>query len=218
MKAKGMSSLESQLSAAFAASEDTEEGDVLGIEKQEKLNVKEETSKPNPTPKPVEESAPTKFEVPQYEEESTSLGIQLTTKDINKIVRIYSTFSKMDVDSQRTVIQFLNVNSEKPTPADVVVSALNASQSDYTLLSSLTELKNKSGAERAFALIAMPNEWLIKLDKLVTNFSKGYKQTNSVDDDKISYCRALEKGISSISPNATRYLEPLEKLLKITFS
>lgn len=218
MKAKGMSSLESQLSAAFAASEDTEETDVLGINKQESQKVKEETYKQKPTQKTVEESVPSQFGVPQYEEEATSFDTQLSPKDVNKIVRIYSAFTKMDVDSQRTVVKFLNINSEKPTPENVVIAVLNASQSDYTLLSSLTELRNKTGAERAFELIAMPADWLIKLDKLVTNFSNDYKQKYSADDDKISYCRTLEKGISSISPNATRYLEPLEKLLKITFS
>jgi len=218
LKAKGMSSLESQLSAAFAASEDTEETDVLGINKQESQKVKEETYKQKPTQKTVEESVPSQFGVPQYEEEATSFDTQLSPKDVNKIVRIYSAFTKMDVDSQRTVVKFLNINSEKPTPENVVIAVLNASQSDYTLLSSLTELRNKTGAERAFELIAMPADWLIKLDKLVTNFSNDYKQKYSADDDKISYCRTLEKGISSISPNATRYLEPLEKLLKITFS
>lgn len=218
MKAKGISSLENQLSAAFAASEDTDEGDVLGINKQEKQKVKEETYKQKPTQKTVEESVPSQFGVPQYEEEATSFDTQLSPKDVNKIVRIYSAFTKMDVDSQRTVVKFLNINSEKTTPENVVIAVLNASQSDYTLLSSLTELRNKSGAERAFELIAMPADWLIKLDKLVTNFSNDYKQKYSADDDKISYCRTLEKGISSISPNATRYLEPLERLLKITFS
>lgn len=218
MKVNGKSSLESQLSAAFAASEDTEETDVLGINKQENQKVKEEAYKPKPSPKPVEESVSSQFGVPQYEEESTSFEAQLSPKDVNKIVRIYSAFTKMDVDSQRTVVKFLNINSEKPTPENVVIAVLNASQSDYTLLSSLTELRNKSGAERAFELIAMPADWLIKLNKLVANFSNDYKQNYSADDEKISYCRDLEKGISSISPNATRYLEPLEKLLKITFS
>lgn len=218
MKVKGKSSLESQLSAAFAASEDTEETDVLGINKQEKQKVKEETYKQKTTQKTVEESVPSQFGVPQYEEESTSFEAQLSPKDVNKIIRIYSAFTKMDVDSQRTVVQFLNINSEKPTSEDVVIAVLSASQSDYTLLSSLTELRNKSGAERAFELIAMPADWLIKLNILVAKFSKDYKQNYSVDDEKISYCRILEKGISSISPNATRYLEPLEKLLKIAFS
>lgn len=217
MKVKGKSSLESQLSAAFAASEDTEETDVLGIEKQK---VKEETYKPEPSPKPVpvEESIDTRFDFSQDKEEATTFGNQLTAKEINKIIRIYSAFTNMDKNTQLVVLKYLNIETKDFISEEVVVSALNARQSDYTLLSSLTELRNKSGAERAFELIAMPADWLIKLDKLVTNFSNDYKQKYSADDDKISYCRTLEKGISSISPNATRYLEPVEKLLEIAFS
>lgn len=218
MKVKGKSSLESQLSAAFAASEDTDEGDVLGINKQEKQMVKEETYKPEPSPKPVEESAPTKFEVPQYEEESTSLGIQLTTKDVNKIINIYSAFSNMNTNTQRVVLGYLKIKAEDSIAEKVVIAVLNASKSDYTLLSSLTKLKNESGASRAFELIVMSADELIKLDNLVSSFNKDYKQSNSVDVDKIKFCKDLEIGISTLNSNAIQYLEPVEKLLEIAFS
>lgn len=217
MKVKGKSSLESQLSAAFAASEDTEETDVLGINKQEKQKVKEEAYKPKPTPKPVEESIDSRFDIPQDEEETASLT-QFTAEDVNKIVRIYSTFSNMNTNTQRVVLGYLKIKAEDSIAEKVVIAALNASESDYTLLSSLTKLKNESGAARAFELIVMSADELIKLDNLVSSFNKDYKQTCSVDKDKIKFCKDLEIGISTLNSNAIQYLEPVEELLKIAFS
>lgn len=213
-----MSSLENQLSAAFAASEDTDEGDVLGINKQEKQKVKEETYKPEPSPKPVEESIDTRFDFSQDKEETTSFGNQLTAKEINKIVRIYSAFTNMDKNTQLVVLKYLNIKTKDFISEEVVASALNAKQSDYTLLSSLTKLKNESGATRAFELIEMSADELIKLDNLVSSFNKDYKQPNSVDVDKIKFCKDLEIGISTLNSNAIQYLEPVEKLLEIAFS
>lgn len=220
MKAKGISSLENQLSAAFAASEDTDEGDVLGINKQEKQKVKEESYKPEQTPKPVpvEESIDTRFDFSQTEEESSTIGTQLTAEEVNKIVRIYSAFTNMDKNTQLVVLKYLNIKTKDFISEEVVVSALNAKQSDYTILSSLTKLRNESGATRAFELIAMPADELIKLDKLLSSFKKDYKQSHSVDVDKIKFCKDLEIGISSLSSNITQYLEPVEKLLEIAFS
>lgn len=214
MKVKGMSSLESQLSAAFAASEDTDEGDVLGLNEQEKQKVKEETYKPKTVEKPISPQ----FDSPQFDEEPTTFETQLSTKEVTKIVRLYSTFVKMDTNTQRVVLRYLNIKAKDFTAEEVVVAALNANQSDFTLLSSLTKLKNESGASRAFELIAMSADELIKLDKLVSSFNKDYKQTQSIDDDRIKFCKDLEKGISTLNPNATQFLEPVEKLLKIAFS
>lgn len=212
MKVKGMSSLESQLSAAFAASEDTDEGDVLGINKQEKQKVKEETYKP------VEESIDTRFDFSQTEEESSTIGTQLSPKDIGKIINIYSAFSNMNTNIQKVVLKYLKIKAEDSIAEKVVIAVLNASKSDYTLLSSLTKLKNESGASRAFELIAMSADELIKLDKLVSSFNKDYKQSNSVDVNKIKFCKDLEIGISTLNSNAIQYLEPVEKLLEIAFS
>jgi len=212
LKVKGMSSLESQLSAAFAASEDTDEGDVLGINKQEKQKVKEETYKP------VEESIDTRFDFSQTEEESSTIGTQLSPKDIGKIINIYSAFSNMNTNIQKVVLKYLKIKAEDSIAEKVVIAVLNASKSDYTLLSSLTKLKNESGASRAFELIAMSADELIKLDKLVSSFNKDYKQSNSVDVNKIKFCKDLEIGISTLNSNAIQYLEPVEKLLEIAFS
>lgn len=213
MKVKGKSSLESQLSAAFAASEDIDEGDVLGVEKQKK---EKETSKPKTVEKPI--SPQFQFDSPQFDEEPTTFETQLSTKEVTKIVRLYSTFVKMDTNTQCVVLRYLNIKAKDFTAEEVVVAALNANQSDFTLLSSLTKLKNESGASRAFELIAMSADELIKLDKLVSSFNKDYKQTQSIDDDRIKFCKDLEKGISTLNPNATQFLEPVEKLLKIAFS
>lgn len=211
MKAKGISSLENQLSAAFAASEDIDEGDVLGIEKQKEGK---ETSKPKTVEKPISPQ----FDSPQFDEEPTTFGNQLTAKDVNKIINIYSTFSNMNTNTQRVVLGYLKIKAEDSIAEKVVIAALNASKSDYTLLSSLTKLKNESGASRAFELIGMSADELIKLDNLVSSFNKDYKQSNSVDVDKIKFCKDLEIGISTLNSNAIQYLEPVEKLLEIAFS
>jgi hypothetical protein len=220
LKAKGISSLENQLSAAFVASEDSDEGDVLGINKQEKQKVKEEAYKPEPTPKPVpvEESIDTRFDFSQTEEESSTIGTQLSPKDIGKIINIYSAFSNMNTNIQKVVLKYLKIKAEDSIAEKVVIAVLNARKSDYTLLSSLTKLRNESGASRAFELIAMTADELIKLDDLVSSFNRDYKQTCSVDNDKIKFCKNLEIGISTLNPNATQYLQPVTELLKIAFS
>ena len=208
MKTKGIS-LESQLNAAFDASEDTNEASALGI-KPEKTRedvpttvqreiVDNNTSKENNIIKP---------EINVLNNKQTVLSLE----NIVKVINIFNVYNTMEERAQKTACNYLKV-SPNSSPAEVVQAVLITTKSEISGLTDLVNLRKDEGVTRAFNLMSLSNDRLEKLNELIPLFIKNYNQDYSLQIDKVSYCRIVEHGISKISEQALEILRPVILLL-----
>ena len=195
MKTKGIS-LESQLNAAFDASEDTNEASALGIKPEKpredipttvQREIVDNTSKENNAIKP---------EINVLNNKQTVLSLE----NIVKVINIFNVYNTMEERAQKTACNYLKV-SPNSSPAEVVQAVLITTKSEI------------SGLTRAFNLMSLSNDRLEKLNELIPLFIKNYNQDYSLQIDKVSYCRIVEHGISKISEQALEILRPVSLLL-----
>lgn len=207
MKTKGIS-LESQLNAAFDASEDTNEASALGIKPEKhredipttvQREIVDNTSKENNAIKP---------EINVLNNKQTVLSLE----NIVKVINIFNVYNTMEERAQKTACNYLKV-SPNSSPAEVVQAVLITTKSEISGLTDLVNLRKDEGVTRAFNLMSLSNDRLEKLNELIPLFIKNYNQDYSLQIDKVSYCRIVEHGISKISEQALEILRPVSLLL-----
>ncbi len=217
MKTNGIS-LESQLSAAFDASENTNEDSALGV-KPSKANEKKNYNNENQSPQNYTRNN-VNNNTTKYEKESfTKPQIELATEfnkvsidDIVKIIDIYKIYSQMDERVQKTTCSYLKIDIDS-SPAVVVQTILSTTKSDVLGLTDLVSLRKDDGVSRVFNLLSLSDDRIEKLNDLVPLFIKDYNQIYTLSVDKISYCRILEHGLSNIQDKALNVLSPISVLL-----
>lgn len=207
MKTKGIS-LESQLNAAFDASEDTNEASALGIKPETREDVPTTVQREIVDNNTSKENNIIKPEINVLNNKQTVLSLE----NIVKVINIFNVYNTMEERAQKTACNYLKV-SPSSSPAEVVQAVLITTKSEISGLTDLVNLRKDEGVTRAFNLMSLSNDRLEKLNELIPLFIKNYNQDYSLQIDKVSYCRIVEHGISKISEQALEILRPVSLLL-----
>lgn len=118
-------------------------------------------------------------------------------QEIKKIINSYKSYSALEENTKLFIKFFLNLTNDAKEE-EIIHGILNVSEQELLGIKDLIELKQTDSTSRAFGLVSLTNERLMKLNHYTEIFTqKAHKQVIDISD-KIEYCRALEQGISMI--------------------
>lgn len=231
-KMKQVMDIAEQLKIAEDNAEDSGEGDYSKIippkngaapAQETKNEVVEKTEEAEPKKevevqesKPVQEEVVTtkfvtKTESMKQENKPVEKPRQevVTKEYIKKIIDITEIY-KSCTDSVKSVIKKF-VNAESDEIEEVVYKTLTTNREEVTALIDLVDLKKEDGTSRAFSLMSYDDNKIMQVSNLLLKFNHEYEAVNT--NDKIEFCRNLEKGIDTLKQESLEYLSPVRDLL-----
>lgn len=148
--------------------------------------------------------------------------INLNENIISKIIVIYDEFNNLDEQRQKRLIDLLKINTDnildennKIKKEKVILNILNADLNRIQAMKNLITLHSEDPVSMAFSLVEMSYNELRYIEDLLIDMSNGkLKVENSLDENKIKYCRELQRVIASIPDKLMEDLKPLGKILE----
>lgn len=233
-KLKQVTDIAELLNTANQAAEDTGEGkysrengrivEETKVEKvPEKVQVKQEVAKePAISPQQKQNIAQSNINQTLYNNNQTqnhnnytktnnfnSQNVSTGKDSIKKIIDITDKYRSYDEQIKSVVNKF--VRAENDNIEEVVFKILNTNKSEINALIDLVDLKNEDGTSRAFSLMSYDINRLNQVSNLLIIFNSQYDKI--AIDNKIEFCRNLERGIDTLNPESLNYLSPVRELL-----
>ena len=224
-KMKQTMDIAEQLKIAEDNAEDSGEGDyskILPPKNKSESTVKEgkeEIPKEEPkdstkvTVKTEEKKPATKFKTvttePVIKEEARPSSNVMSKEYIKKVIMITDTYRSYDESIKGVIKKFIKAESEDIE--EIIFKSLSTNKTEVNALIDLVDLKREDGTSRAFSLMSYDDERLTQVSNLLAIFNSDYNIADT--DNKIEFCRNLEKGISSLKEESLEYLDPVRELL-----
>ena len=160
------------------------------------------------------------YQTPSYEqtsyeenpfEDSSIRESALTKEKVVSIIGVYQEWNKLDPTKRKALNSLLKVDSNDPGEIIYAISQIN--KEIIESMSLLIKLHKEEPVARAFELMAMKNEEVYSLAELVASIDEGKTVNIKIEENRIEYCRQLERNISGLSSAVMDNLRPLGNVL-----
>lgn len=138
-------------------------------------------------------------------------GGAFAVENVSRVLIVSDSYRGYDMNSQQAVKSFFNEEDE----STIISLILNESNQTRVALHSLIVAQKAEQVDRAFLLVSLDVNLLTNMGKIMTNYTGAELPVGSLPGNRIEYCRALEKSISTMSPDQQANLEAIQRLLAI---
>lgn len=177
------------------------------LKEQEEKRLQEEENKRIENEKQLERQR-------QLEEEQRKArlkGNPFAVENVSLVLTVSDSYRGYDLSSQEAVKSFFNEEDE----ATIISAVLNETNEIRAALHSLILAQQAEQVDRAFLLVSLDVNLLTNMGKIMSTYTGADLPISALPGNRIEYCRALEKAISSMSTDQQSNLEAIQRLLAI---